>query len=750
MISFFRLASIALLGAWACLYGEAANPSVEQARQMILQKNYDGAATALRGLTVGNPGEANYYLGLALIGQENKQEAMAQSAACFTLAARAGYHLPFDAWDNYPVLARRYLESNSGAADDILGSKDPKKKEIACHLLENVLSADHLNRKISTRLGELYLENGQYSQAVDLFRRIRQANPAQDETVYGLGLGFLDFSTPDLAKKFQDAYSSIDRRRLPPLTRLLLARAAFVLEDNATGCVLYSQCLDSLDEITAVELYRDVTDLVPEKERDGFLKADSLSQKKNFFSRFWKSRDPLAGSTFNERLVEHYRRLDYSKQHFNVFLYNGYDDRGKIYIKHGEPDEKVSMARCLELNDNLEVYDNVSWLYRRRPRNFIYHFAQKGIPYVIVSNLAEVFKTPTTDSFMQMATESKGCARDLFLGRAELDPLYFKIASAAELNQTELGTMALEEALVLEPALTVGEATETYNPNQSEAALNYYYSTADFMDPSRGADLSIYYGLPVSELTFNPAAAGVNLQFESTFAVFDRNWEQVKRTYNRRNLNLKQAPNQEDKAAMLLDRQMLNLPGGTYHYAVRVKDLASNRVGTYRGDFEVTAYQPQKFNVSQVLLASSVEPNKPGGKFAIGDLNVMPMPSQTFRRDQPVFIYYEIYSLGRNAEGRKRFNVDFAIEADKLDRNLASKIVSSLGSLVRKKEDKGKITLTFDKETNSPGAVVQPEYISIDIKDSPPGLYNLNITVTDIASGEKITRNAMLSIVNAK
>jgi len=63
--------------------------------------------------------------------------------------------------------------------------------------------------------------------------------------------------------------------------------------------------------------------------------------------------------------------------------------------------------------------------------------------------------------------------------------------------------------------------------------------------------------------------------------------------------------------------------------------------------------------------------------------------------------------------------------------------------------EKKKITLTFDKEQDDPGRLVQPDYFSIDISSSPPGKYNLKITVTDSASGEKATRQTSFTVVKA-
>jgi len=202
----------------------------------------------------------------------------------------------------------------------------------------------------------------------------------------------------------------------------------------------------------------------------------------------------------------------------------------------------------------------------------------------------------------------------------------------------------------------------------------------------------------------------------------------------------------------VIDRQIVSLPPGEYHYVVSVEDLNSGHIGVYRDTLELTPYEHGRFNVSQIVLAGNItgvgEGQKPG-KFARGRLNVMALPSRTFRQDQKVFIYCEVYYLNKDNQGKKRYNIDFSIKADKLDQSLASKIFSPFGKLLGKKEGETSITLTFDKEQDNPGRVIQQEYISIDIRESPPGKYYLNITVTDNATGEKISRDASFTIVKA-
>jgi hypothetical protein len=172
-----------------------------------------------------------------------------------------------------------------------------------------------------------------------------------------------------------------------------------------------------------------------------------------------------------------------------------------------------------------------------------------------------------------------------------------------------------------------------------------------------------------------------------------------------------------------------------------VKDLGSEHLGIYKGDIAVTHYKPDEFNVSQIIVASNITPFDGGkpGKFTRGRYNVMPLPSRTFTPDQAVFVYYEVYNLSRSEEGKKKYNVDFTIEAEKLDQNIASKIFAPFGRLLSRSEDKGKITLTFDKEAD-PERIAQAEYVSIDISESPAGEYNMTVVVTDGSTGQKITR----------
>jgi len=761
----FLILSLATLA--APLYAQTASDvqsKIDQANRMVLSGNFSGARSLAEGILAKEPqnGPANFVMGLAILGEDPKRDNRPVAGEYFVKAAQAGYHQPFGSWEKCPVNENSYIDANWQPAEDILKEKDPQKQNTAINLLENIVTVKHKEHDASEHLGKLFIQTGQSRRAMELFQRLLEASPGESESIYTMGLGFFDIYNREMAESILADLSSEGPENLTSLMKLLMARAFFVLGDNRIASVYYFQAMDDLNEISAREIYRDNIDIILDKEKSEYEHCRTVDQKKAFFRKFWKSRDPSPTTEYNERLVEHYRRLNYAKQNYYIRQTKGYDDRGRIYIKHGEPDQKAV------LSGNFGIRDSESWLYRRKPDDFIFHFVKRTGSYLIVPRLADaVIGSSYAEDYTTMPDQENpdqsnlvsaaglnSNFRELLLNRAEIAPLYFQMATErADFNDPEYvmremeTNYAMEENKIIMPALTVGENTETYKPDMGAQPLDYYYYTADFMAMNANSNVNIFYGLPISSLDFKRDILGVRVNYESTFAVFDQEWNEVKRVYNQRSYQLKQEPDRNNKGLLLVDKQTLNLPPGQYHYSVSVRDLGSNHLGIYKGELEVTHYKPDDFNVSQVVMASSVTQHEGArpGKFTRGRLDVMPLPSRAFLGNQPAFVYYEIYNLTKGTDGKKHYKVDFSIEADKLDRNIASKIVSSFGGLISKKEDKGKITLTFDKEGDAE-SVVEAEYVSIDIADSPAGHYNLNIVVTDAVSGKTITRSNEFNI----
>lgn len=94
------------------------------------------------------------------------------------------------------------------------------------------------------------------------------------------------------------------------------------------------------------------------------LKKDDLQKA---LYDYWQNNDPTPNTKYNELMNEFYQRIDYADKHFQTI--GGNDgtktDRGKTYIKYGEPDK-------IERDSNNDDHVVESWYYNNPKRTFIF------------------------------------------------------------------------------------------------------------------------------------------------------------------------------------------------------------------------------------------------------------------------------------------------------------------------------------------------------------------------------------------
>jgi GWxTD domain-containing protein len=88
-------------------------------------------------------------------------------------------------------------------------------------------------------------------------------------------------------------------------------------------------------------LNEDVTYIITYEERNAFSQLQSNEERDKFIEQFWERRNPTPGAVENAFKVEHYRRLAFANSHFtsNSGIPGWKNDRGRIYITFGPPDE---------------------------------------------------------------------------------------------------------------------------------------------------------------------------------------------------------------------------------------------------------------------------------------------------------------------------------------------------------------------------------------------------------------------------
>ena len=84
--------------------------------------------------------------------------------------------------------------------------------------------------------------------------------------------------------------------------------------------------------------------------------------KINFLNRFWSINDPDPATEKNEFLLTVKDRIDYCNNNFSYFKEGWKTNRGRIYIKHGEPDEIIKLQTGLTAKYLQKDYQ--IWKYR--------------------------------------------------------------------------------------------------------------------------------------------------------------------------------------------------------------------------------------------------------------------------------------------------------------------------------------------------------------------------------------------------
>jgi GWxTD domain-containing protein len=160
----------------------------------------------------------------------------------------------------------------------------------------------------------------------------------------------------------------------------------------------YFRLVDRADGGLLARVYLEMQPILLEKEKTNWREAD-LEARRALLRDAWGMRAALAGTTVAERIAEHWRRLAaavrrYPRQAGGLSPINAletsrldapFDDRGTIYVRHGEPDEVIATwsVNRLEVRvtactgRNVAFRGNESWVYRKPDgTRVMYHFAR--------------------------------------------------------------------------------------------------------------------------------------------------------------------------------------------------------------------------------------------------------------------------------------------------------------------------------------------------------------------------------------
>jgi GWxTD domain-containing protein len=264
---------------------------------------------------------------------------------------------------------------------------------------------------------------------LDALRRANQPQSTNPRLLAGLAALEREFGEPEAALQAYEAWVPV-AGRMRGLAQLEVARTRFLLgrldgvEPYFAGAIY--------DDSSTVRAYRgDLAPLATAEELQAF-DAASGEARAALLRRFWTRRDAADLRVAGERLREHYRRLFHARQVFPRYAPErlpgiaagpgagpeDVDDRGLIYVRHGEPDDRVQFS-------TLGLEPNESWRYARPEGDLVLHFVARHEPdvYRLVESLMDVaeFAPAPAAGGRELVVQRQDA---VLLSRETLSPVY--------------------------------------------------------------------------------------------------------------------------------------------------------------------------------------------------------------------------------------------------------------------------------------------------------------------------------------
>ena len=524
------------------------------------------------------------------------------------------------------------------------------------------------------------------------------------------------------------------------------------------GARAYFEGLASMTEASSERYWKDAELVANDREEFQWTAAD-LEARRRWLREFWELRAATAGITPERRLAEHYRRLAIAQTQYRRTQTRGappsqslvlenvderlmFDDRGMVYVRYGDPANRIATT-------SNGLRPNETWVYNLPDGSTqFFHFAalRNGHDFALVEDLF---------SLIEDGRDTAGLI-SIFEDRATLDPhfaLYADRLRVAHMRRpsaftggggTETGgPVGLTIADVL-PDLRRQYATETGRYRMAvldaierdhaapafDREMPFYYDLLTFRGSGNTTDLTATLAIPGNMVEPQIIDGRTVYALNISLVVIDTLARTVTRTDT---IYRFRAPRRLGAGEhMRMEVDVAAPPTRTAIHRLLVRSAVHAGEGQiYGGSVEIPAYDREGLQLSEIVLAAGEEAEG----WRRGNVELALLPPRQFASDAPLSVFYEIYNLEPAAE----YSTEILIEATE---------GGGLGSAVKRLFGAGQsdIRLRFDgvaADARFRDGVQELRRVTPNLK---PGRYRIRISVTDRTSGQSVTREKMFLV----
>ncbi|HEX8983956.1 MAG TPA: GWxTD domain-containing protein [Bryobacteraceae bacterium] len=491
-------------------------------------------------------------------------------------------------------------------------------------------------------------------------------------------------------------------------------------------------------------LTEDVGYIITDEERQAFKRLQTDDERDQFIEQFWLRRDPTPDTIENEEKEEHYRRIAYANERFASGIPGWKTDRGRIYITYGPPDERDehpsggSYERPIEEGGGTtSTYPFEIWRYR-----YI-----EGIGTDI--NIEFVDPTMTGEYRMTMDPSEKDAL--LYVPGAGLT-MYEQLGLSSKndrFNRTD-GTHLGTGNQPLPSRMNEFERLEQYTKLQKPPQIKFKDLEAVVSSHISYNTLPVLVRTDFMRMTESTVLTSVTVQLDNKDLQFQDKEGVSKAVVNmyaritsmaRRVVTVWEEPVTIESPTEMLSvaskrssiySHSVYLAPGTYRLNVVVKDVVGGTMSNKEVALHVPRFEEEKLASSTIILADQIEkvPTRSigTGQFVIGDSKVRPRVSESFRRDEKMGIYFQIYNFGADEKTQKPSG-DIQYE------------------VVRNGSNAKVFDFTEDLKV-VPGASAQQVTVEklLPLAKLEPGQYTLRMKVSDRIRNQVVTPSATFTV----
>jgi GWxTD domain-containing protein len=489
----------------------------------------------------------------------------------------------------------------------------------------------------------------------------------------------------------------------------------------------------AIDDSVTVAAYRsDLATIAPDSVLQEF-DHQSGARRAAYLRNFWQRRDEIELRSEGERLREHYRRLFYARKNFQLTSNNrhydiveryrsgsrDFDDRGVIYIRHGEPSQRASYAA-----PGLEP--NESWRYSRPDGDLIFHFiAREDVQdFKLVESLFDVlgFSDAVKLQGASNGATDNAVAEQLMLSREQLSPIYRRLEGAGRMST---GRFQTQERRVGQASIAVGTNSDSYELRFAKE-LKAHWEVLAVGDDSAGHQVQIAYAIAGSSLEPVTVTRGYLYSVRLRFVAMDQHGDVVASLDTTRHFV---APEPVPPGEHLLGRVATTVPAGSIQYRLAIQQGEEAGVTIPRDSVRVGPVNSSGLSLSDLVLGTRAA-NLTWRRTP--DDTVLFNPLRTYKRSEEMELYYEIEGLKPTP-----YNVELTVKRKGSSGGLLRKIFGGGGAAIR---------LKYDEQATTP-QVSSHRLLKLD--RLKPGNYIIEVVVSD-AEGRKDRRQQEFQVVEEK